>query len=384
MADSSGKTEKATPKRIKRARKEGQFPRTPDAAAWLGILAGAALLPKSAELVGDKFRELIGLLPEVANEPTPARALGVLAKVPADILIACAPVGVAAAAGALLGTAVQGVHLSGTALKPKFSRLSPKQGIKRMFGVRSLWEAVKALIKVSVIAVVVLLMGRDLLPQLAASGGLPLAVTVSRARDGLQTTLYAAAAAGLLLALFDYGYQRYTVMKQIRMSMREVKDEVKQQEGDPAMKGAIRARQLAISRNRMLSAVAQADVVLVNPTHLAVALKYQPGRGAPRVIAKGAGAIATKIRERAREHRIPLVEDKPLARTLYRVCELDEEIPAELYVAVAKILAFVMAASRPGRNSSPRKPAATSPIPELPSRSQLRARRARELRATRQ
>jgi flagellar biosynthetic protein FlhB len=134
----------------------------------------------------------------------------------------------------------------------------------------------------------------------------------------------------------------------------------------------------------MLAAVANADVVLVNPTHVAVALRYQPGRGAPRVVAKGAGAVAAKIRERARENRVPLVEDRPLARTLYRVCELGEEVPAELYMAVARILAFVMAAGRPSRTAStPARPRGTMPVPELPSRATLRARRSREVRAAR-
>lgn len=391
MADDAGKTEKPTPRKLRKARKEGQFPRTPDAAAWLGILAAAALLPKSAQLSEDRFRRLFAMLPEVANDPTPARALRVLATVPVDILVACAPVCLAAAAGALLAQTAQGVHVSGKALQPKFSRMNPKNGIKRMFGTHAAWEALKALIKVVVIAVVMVVTGRDLVPQLAASGMLPLSATVARADHGLKTALYSAAVAGLLLALFDYAYQRRTVMKQLRMTIREVKDEMKQTEGDPMIKGAIRARQLAISRNRMLSAVADADVVLVNPTHIAVALKYQPGRGAPRVVAKGAGAIAAKIRERAHEHRVPVVEDKPLARTLYRICELDEEIPSELYVAVAKILAFVMAAGKPaasrpaaGRTPPrPRKPQAESDIPDLPTKAQLRARRAKEHRAPR-
>ena len=391
MADDAGKTEKPTPRKLRKARKEGQFPRTPDAAAWLGILAAAALLPKSAQLSEDRFRRLFAMLPDVANDPTPAQAMRVLAKVPVDILVACSPVCLAAAAGSLLAQASQGVHVSGKALKPTFSRMNPKNGIKRMFGTHAAWEALKALIKVVVIAVVMVVTGRDLVPQLAASGMLPLSATVARADHGLKTALYSAAVAGLLLALFDYAYQRRTVMKQLRMTIREVKDEMKQTEGDPMIKGAIRARQLAISRNRMLSAVADADVVLVNPTHIAVALKYQPGRGAPRVVAKGAGAIAAKIRERAHEHRVPVVEDKPLARTLYRICELDEEIPSELYVAVAKILAFVMAAGKPaasrphaGRTPPrPRKPQAESDIPDLPTKAQLRARRAKEHRAPR-
>jgi flagellar biosynthetic protein FlhB len=132
------------------------------------------------------------------------------------------------------------------------------------------------------------------------------------------------------------------------MTRREVKEEHKQSEGDPQLKGAIRSRQLAMSRNRMMSEVAKADVVLVNPTHVAVALRYDPARGAPRVVAKGAGAVAARIRERAGEHRVPMVEDVPLARALHAQCDLGQEIPGELYEAVARVLAFVMALRRRG------------------------------------
>jgi flagellar biosynthetic protein FlhB len=199
----------------------------------------------------------------------------------------------------------------------------------------------------------------------------------------MMTLLWATTVTGLILALFDYGYMRHTVMKQLRMSPHDIKQEMKQSEGDPMMKGAIRSRQLAMSRNRMLSAVADADVVLVNPTHFAVALSYQPHRGAPRVVARGAGALALKIRERAKEARVPVVEDKPLTRLLYRVCDLGDEIPAELYLAVAKILAFVMAAGRPGRTAGARRPLTTATLPELPAKSVMRSRRARQDRHAR-
>jgi flagellar biosynthesis protein FlhB len=190
-----------------------------------------------------------------------------------------------------------------------------------------------------------------------------------------------AAAAGLLMAAADYGYQRRSVMKQLRMTPREIKDETRQTEGDPMVKQAIRSRQVAMSRNRMLAAVAAADVVVVNPTHYAVALRYESGKGAPRVVAKGADALAAKIRERARENAVPIVEDKPLTRLLYRVCELEDEIPAELYVAVARILAFVMALRRPGVGPVSRP--APAVLPELPSKIDLRVRRARERRENR-
>jgi flagellar biosynthetic protein FlhB len=144
------------------------------------------------------------------------------------------------------------------------------------------------------------------------------------------------------MAIADYAVVRRRIGKQLKMSKHEVKQEHKQQEGDPLLKGAIRSKQMAMSRQRMMSDLAKADVVLVNPTHVAVALRYDPSRGAPRVVAKGAGAVAARIREVAAEKRIPMVHDVPLARALYKACDLGSEIPADLYNAVARILAFVM------------------------------------------
>jgi flagellar biosynthesis protein FlhB len=383
MAD-SGKTEKPTHKKLREARKQGQFPRTQDAATWLGIAAGATMIPRSCTMLADTFRQLLThRLADVVADPTPARALDALGAMPSAVLTPLAPVALAALAGSLLATASQGVYLTGKTLKPRFSRLSPKQGLKRMFGVKAAWEAVKAMAKVAAIGVVVVVLGRSMVPGLIGSGIMPLSITLDRTRSGIETLLWAAATTGLLLALADYSYQRHTVMKELRMTPREIKDEMRQSEGDPAMKGAIRSRQMAMSRNRMLSAVPKADVVLVNPTHIAVALKYERGRGAPRVVAKGSGSLALKIRELAREHRVPVVEDKPLARTLFRVCDLDDEVPAELYLAIARILAFVMAAGKPSARAGARRPMTSTPVPELPPKSVLRARRTREGREAR-
>jgi flagellar biosynthesis protein FlhB len=381
--DKDGKTEKPTEKKIRDSRKEGQFPRTPDAATWVAIAAGMALAPKSVEVTADQIRKILTMLPAVGTDPTPARALGVLAKLPMAVLLGAAPVCLAALLGALLATVAQGVYPSPKVLKPKFSRMSPKQGLKRMFGAKAVWEAVKSLLKVIVIAIVVAMVGRHLIPELAAAGTLPLDTTVARAAGGLKSLIWTAAIAGLALAFADFAYQKHSVTKQLMMSPKDIKDEMKQSEGDPQMKGAIRQKQIAISRNRMMSQVATADVILVNPTHLAIALRYQPGRGAPRVVAKGAGVVAMKIRELARESRVPIVEDKPLARSIYQVCELEEEIPAELYMAVAQILAFVMAAGRPGRKAGVRKPTHRMPVPEMPTRAELKARRAKEIRSAR-
>lgn len=383
MADDHGKTEKPTPRRLRKARQEGQFPRTPDVATWLAVIAAAAMLPRTAQLLTEDVRTGFVRLETVTNDPSPARALQALGSLPGDVLLTAAPVAVAALAAAVLGTAAQGVHPTTKTLVPKFTRLSPKQGLKRMFGVRSAWEAIKSLVKVLVIGLVVYAVARAVVPALMA-GPMSLGVLIDRTRSGLQTILWSVALAGLVMAGADYAFQRRTVMKQLRMTPREIRDEAKQTEGDPQLKSAIRSRQTAISRNRMLSQVAGSDVVLVNPTHYAVALKYEPAKGAPRVVAKGADNLALKIRRLAHENRVPVVEDKPLARTLYRICDLDDEIPVELYLAVARILAFVMSAGKPGRwAGAARRPGTSDKLPDLPAKAVLRARRARQVREAR-
>ncbi len=376
-----GKTEQPSARKLRKARKDGQFARTPDAASWVAVACAAAMLPQTAARVQQTFVETVGHLQLVAGDPTPERALAVLGTVPGAVLGCVLPIGATAVGGALLATAAQGVHVSSKAMAPKFSKLNPLKGVKRMFGPKALWEAAKSVMKVAVIGLVVFSLGRRMLPDMLR-GPQPLSTTLAQASSALTGVLFTAALAGLALAVADYAYQRRSVMKQLKMTTREVKDEAKQTEGDPQVKAAIRGRQLAASRNRMLAEVAKADVVMVNPTHIAVALKYTAGRGAPRVVAKGAGAMALKIREQARQARVPVVEDKPLARALHRICEVGEEIPAELYLAVARILAYVMATGRPTRTARPqRRPA--SRLPELPSRAGLRVRRRSELRQAR-
>ncbi|NHC16364.1 EscU/YscU/HrcU family type III secretion system export apparatus switch protein, partial [Motilibacter deserti] len=172
---------------------------------------------------------------------------------------------------------------------------------------------------------------------------MPLATVLGTVGDTVVNLLRQAAMAGLVLAAADYAVVRHRINKGMRMSKQDIKDEYKQSEGDPHVKAQIRARQMAMSRNRMMADVANADVVLVNPTHIAVALRYDPAKGgAPRVIAKGAGALAAKIRGIADENRIPMVQDVPLARTLYKAVEIGGEVPPDLYNAVARVLAFVL------------------------------------------
>jgi flagellar biosynthetic protein FlhB len=199
-------------------------------------------------------------------------------------------------------------------------------------------------------------------------GGLmPIQVALQLSAKAATGLMRDVAAAGLLAAAVDYAVQRRRTGKQVRMTKKEVRDEHKQSEGDPMVRSALRSRQLAAARNRMMADVPDADVVLVNPTHVAVALKYEPGVGTPRVVAKGAGVVATRIREVAEQSRVTLVEDVPLARALHAACEVGQEIPPELYHAVAQVLAFVLSRRAAGagatRYRTPRDPA---PLPELP------------------
>ena len=223
-----------------------------------------------------------------------------------------------------------------------------------------MWEAAKSLLKTGVCALVLYIAVRRMVPHLALSGGLPLGSVVGSTTGAIITMIRLGRRGRVAIGLADYAVARRRTEKQIRMTKHEVKQEAKQTDGDPHMRAAIRGRQIRMSRNRMMADIATADVVVVNPTHVAVALKYEPdSRRAPRVVAKGAGAIAAKIRERATEHRVPMVEDVPLARALHASCEIGQEVPAELFQAVAKVLALVMSLKRRGSAAGLHRPGLT-------------------------
>jgi len=189
----------------------------------------------------------------------------------------------------------------------------------------------------------------SLMPLLLQSGSLPLASLLAAGSDGAASLIRASVIAGLVLAAADVLVVMRRNRKHTRMTRKEVTDENKRTDGDPLIKSQRRSRQMAMSRNRMIAAIADADVVVVNPTHVAVALKYEPGISAPKLVAKGAGNIATRIREEAVAKRVPMVRDIPLARNLHEACNLGDEIPAGTYNEVARVLAFVMTLKARGR-----------------------------------
>jgi flagellar biosynthesis protein FlhB len=360
------KTEQATPQKKKKSRKEGQVARSPEIGPWAAVLVVAMMLHYLTGRGIDSVQALLTRSLVMTKEPSAESALILLGEGGRLVLVLSVALGLLVLVISVLGAVAQGgLFFATKTLKPKWSRLSPLQGAKRLFGPHALWEGAKMLVKSSLVAFFVWRAVKSLMPMLGGLVPIPVALELAaHAATGLMRDI---AFAALLAAFVDYAVMRRRTGKQVRMTKKEVKDEHKQSEGDPMLKGQIRSRQLAAARSRMMAAVPEADVVLVNPTHVAVALKYEPSRGTPRVVAKGAGAVATRIRELATTSRVTLVEDVPLARALHASCEVGQEIPPQLYHAVAQVLAFVLsrrAAGAPaGRYRTPRDPA---PLPEVP------------------
>jgi flagellar biosynthetic protein FlhB len=343
------RTEKATPKRRKKARREGRIGNTPEVGAWLGLLVATFVLPALARSLQSVAATSLVRGAALIKHPDIRTATAIAKDAAGSALRAVVPLAVVMAIVGIAAVAGQGgLAIAPAALKPKFSRLNPLSGLKRMFGAHGWWQLAKSLGKSAALGTVVWLSVRSLIPQLAGAGALPLSVLVHTGVATALRLLRFAAVAGLLLALVDAAVVRRRNNKQLKMTKQEVKDEFRNSEGDPQVRMARRSRQMAMRRNRMIADVAQADVVLVNPTHVAVALRYDAGRGAPRVIAKGADHAAARIRAVADRHRVPMVADVTLARTLYAACEVGQEIPPDLYRAVAIVLAFIMTLKKRG------------------------------------
>jgi flagellar biosynthetic protein FlhB len=342
MSDVGERTEQATPKRMKEVRAKGQLSTSRDLVAWLGVAAGAVMIPTTISSVQGASSVAVLAFRNVIADPEPARAISALETGLGSVIPAITPMLVVVVVTVIAATVVQGgVHLKRPA--PKFEQFNLLGGVKRVFGTQALWEGAKALAKTAVVAMVLISVIQGMMPILMVAGGLPVSNLVAATATGVGSIVQSAIGAGVALAIADVIVVMRRNRKSTRMTKREVKDENKSSEGDPMVRAQRRSIQLAMGRNRMLAAVTGADVVLLNPTHIAVALKYEPGKSAPRVIAKGADNIALKIREKATEAGIPMVEDIPLARALHAHCEVGQEIPADLYSAVARVLAFVMA-----------------------------------------
>ena len=344
---SSDKTEQPTAKRKREARRDGNLARSPEVVAWAQMLAAGVLLPASFSLGTNSLRQVMAQVGVAVSRPDADSAFRLLGTALQGGLLALAPLALGMVAIGLIGNFAQtGFALSGKALKPKFDRLSPKKGIKRLLSPHSAWEAAKAALKLAVLTAVAWPGVAHLGAALATGGRVPSGQVLSEVASSTMGLIRSTALAGLALAAVDYAFQRRRVRKSMMMTKQEVKEEYRQSEGDPMTRQRIRQRQVEMSRNRMMAAVAVSSVVVVNPTHIAVALQYSAELGAPRVVAKGQGFIAARIREEAEKHDVPIVRDVPLARTLHAACKLGQAIPADLYEAVARLLAFVFSLKR--------------------------------------
>ncbi len=344
-ADDSSKTEEPTQKKLEEAHKKGQYAMTQEIGNWL--MVAAALLILVTTLPGT----LMGMVPRLNfffehldQIPMDQGGVGkLLMRVMKDILWALwLPILLLLFAGVMGTIGQKGFNVSWELIVPKFEKLDPISGIKNMFSAQKGVDLLKSLAKVAVVGGVAYLALQPMMLTIGHYIGIDMMLLLHE-MDSLTFRLLAGVLAILtLIAGADLFWQRHSFDKKMRMTKQEVKDEHKQAEGDPHVKGRIRQLRFERARKRMMAAVPGADVVVTNPTHFAVALKYDAKTmGAPMVVAKGADAVAFKIREIAEENGVPVMENPPLARALYAACDIDEEVPSEHYRAVAEVITYV-------------------------------------------
>ncbi|WP_432471990.1 flagellar biosynthesis protein FlhB [Amphritea sp. HPY] len=359
MAEDSGqeKTEEPTPKRLQDAKDKGDVARSKELATTVLLLASAA----AALMFGGQVADAMSGMMEynfkldrqaVFDSNLMFTHLGnSLREAFASVALFFLIMLVAAIVGPL---GLGGWNLSLKAMAPKFSRLDPLAGLKRMFSLKALLELFKALAKfllIGSLSFLVLIGSKHALFALGAQDVMP---AMSAAVELVIWAFLIMSSTLILIALIDVPFQIYDYTKKLKMTLQEVKDEMKNTEGKPEVKGRIRQLQREISQRKMMSAIPEADVVITNPTHYAVALKYnQAGGGAPMLVAKGADFIALKIREVANEYDIPVLSSPALARAIYHSTELEEEIPTGLFKAVAEVLAYVFQLKRHQQRQGP-------------------------------
>jgi flagellar biosynthesis protein FlhB len=340
------RTEKATPKRREQAREKGQVARSADAGGSLVLIAGlfglSLLGPKIVAAGAESFRRILA---EVAHPAQATSAAGLQELMHGMIETMAITVGPIAAicmtTGVLAGVAQVGFHPSPQALKPDFRRINPISGMRNLLSPNLVFEALKAIAKVGAVGAVAALAVVPAVGSLVSLVGIPpgaLGVVMGQRAMGVAQR---AAFAYLAIGVIDYAWQRRRNSQKMRMTKQEVKDELRQYSVSAEVRSALRRRQMQAARTRMMAAVPQADAVVTNPTHYAVALRYDGSRTAPEVVAKGKDLIAAQIRKVAEENDVPVIPDPPLARALHSSTEIGQTIPEELYAAVAQVLAFV-------------------------------------------
>lgn len=349
MADDSfqEKTEDATPKRLSEAREQGNVPKSVELNSVFILLFGLSALSFTGSELFNSLRHGFEIFyREAGSMVITSESIQFYVKLGIKSFVGLmAPFLATMIVGAVGVNVIQvGFFFATKKLQPKFTQLNPITGMKKFVSPKSLVELVKGFFKIAIVGTIAYrtLMGYSDVYLRLVNAEL-VAIMSFIATVMLQLGLRISAVL-LFLAILDLAYQRWQFKKDMKMSKTEVKEESKQAEGDPLVKGAIRSMQQQRARERMMEKVPDADVVITNPTQLAIALKYDPeSMQAPLVLAKGARLMAQRIREIAKEHNIPILENKPLARSLFKLCEIGKEVPAELFKAVAEVFAYVYA-----------------------------------------
>jgi flagellar biosynthetic protein FlhB len=347
--DAASKTEEPTPRKLEQAREKGDVVRTMDLGHFANLAAVAAVIVFAG---GWLSKNLAAHLTPFFSQPDQIVVEGHGGvEVARYALMAAAPIlGAVMAAAAFSGTAASllqtGLMFTPDKLKPDFKKVSPMAGFKRIFGIDGLAQFIKSLLKVGATALLAWWILKPFWPKLAELSALEVTAIIPLTVDILKRVVFAVAALTLVIAAADWLWQRQRFMARMRMSREELKEDYKQSEGDPHVKARQKQIRNERARRRMMSAVPDATVVIMNPTHYAVALKYEQGEdAAPLCVAKGLDSLALKIREVAEEAGVPVIEDPPLARSLYAAVDIDEMIPAAHYEAVAKIIGFILNAA---------------------------------------
>jgi len=356
--DDAQKTEEPSQRKLQRARSKGQTTSSQELKHW-GVLIGvtlafALLVPGAAEDVARMNARILESSYQVSVDFENLRQF--LIDILINLLLVLLPfMGVMVLAAIAISMAQSGLIWAPSKLAPDLSKISALKGLKRLISLRSVVELLKGAMKLILVAVVAVGLTLPFLDDLRLMPMMDFTESLDRIFTLILVILVATVIVMTVVAVLDFVYQRYAFIKQMRMTKQEVKDEHKQSEGDPQVKGRIRQLRAERARQRMMASVPDADVVVTNPTHFAVALSYKMEEmSAPRVVAKGQDFIALRIRELAEEHDVPIYENPPLARTLYAAVEIDQEIPTEHYQAVAEVIGYVMRMRGMGGGSGPK------------------------------
>jgi flagellar biosynthesis protein FlhB len=347
MSDDSDqeKTEEPTSKRLDDAHKKGQIARSRELNTFVMLMASSFLFLMMGEQIGNGLLEMMKTEFHLEREVIfdPASPLVHLKRLMIDGIMLIAPfLAVMVVAAIIAPLALGGWVFSWEAIAPKLEKLDPIKGMGRLFALRGLIELVKALLKFLLVFTVAVVLFKKFVNELLGLGSEPIEQSIIHGAHIISFSFLILSASLILVVVFDVPYQLWDHSKKLKMTLQEIKDEMKESEGSPEVKGRMRRMQMEMAQNRMMSEVPKADVIVTNPSHFAVALKYdQNSTSAPKLVAKGVDLMAAQIRNIAIKANVPLLASPPLARALYYATDLNKEIPQGLYLAVAQVLAYV-------------------------------------------